>query len=79
MENKTNEIKLGLYKHYKGELYEVVGVARHSESLEELVIYKGLYDSEEFGKNPLWVRPKSMFLEEVIVDNKKILRFEFVK
>lgn len=79
MKNKTNEIKLGLYKHYKGELYEVVGVARHSESLEELVIYKGLYDSEEFGKNPLWVRPKSMFLEEVIVDNKKILRFEFVK
>ena len=79
MKNKTNEIKLGLYKHYKGKLYEVVGVARHSESLEELVIYKGLYDSEEFGKNPLWARPKSMFFEEVIVDNKKVLRFEFVK
>jgi hypothetical protein len=79
VENKSDEINLGVYKHYKGKLYEVMGVARHSESLEELVIYKALYNSEEFGKNSLWARPKSMFLEEVIVDNKKFLRFEFVK
>ena len=70
------EIKLGKYKHYKGKQYEVVGFARHSETLEELVIYKALYDSEEFGNNALWVRPKVMFLETVVVDGKEVPRFK---
>jgi cyclomaltodextrinase len=63
----------GKYKHYKGELYEVVGTARHSETLEELVVYKALYQPE--GEN-LWVRPLDMFREEVEINGKKVKRFE---
>jgi hypothetical protein len=63
----------GKYKHYKGNLYEVIGVAKHSETLEEMVVYKALYQAE--GEN-LWVRPKAMFLEEVEVGGKKVKRFE---
>ncbi len=63
----------GKYKHYKGNLYEVIGVAKHSETLEEMVVYKALYQAE--GEN-LWVRPKALFLEEVEVGGKKIKRFE---
>ncbi len=70
-------IKIGKYRHYKGKMYEVLGVARHSETREELVVYRALYDSEEFGKNSLWVRPKQMFLEDVTVDGKKVPRFEY--
>jgi hypothetical protein len=72
------EIKTGRYEHYKGKQYEVIGVARHSETLEELVVYRALYDSEEFGKNALWVRPKSMFLENVVVDGKEMPRFRYL-
>lgn len=72
------EVKLGKYQHFKGKLYEVIGVARHSETLEEFVVYRALYDSPEFGKNALWVRPKKMFLETVTKDGKKIPRFKFL-
>ena len=65
-------IELGLYKHYKGNVYEVIGIASHSETLEELVVYKATYQLE--GEN-LWVRPLSMFLETVIVDGKEVQRF----
>lgn len=75
---KRKKMKLGKYKHYKGGMYEVLGVARHSETLEELVAYRALYDSEEFGKNSLWVRPKGMFRESVEVDGKTVPRFEFL-
>jgi hypothetical protein len=73
-----SEIKLGKYKHYKGKLYEVIGVAHHSETLEKLVIYKALYKIEGFGKNSFWVRPLDMFLEEVEVNGKSQPRFQFV-
>jgi hypothetical protein len=73
------EIKLGKYKHYKGKLYEVIGIAHHSETLEKLVVYKALYHSEEFGDGALWVRPLKMFLETVNIDGKEIPRFEFIK
>ena len=73
-----NIMELGKYKHYKGKLYEVIGVARHSETMEELVVYKALYESE-FGKNALWARPKAMFLETVTVDGKEVPRFTFLE
>lgn len=72
------EIKIGgKYKHYKGNLYEIVAVARDSEDPQkEWVVYKGLYNSPEFGKNPVWVRPKDEFLSEITKDGKTFLRFE---
>ena len=68
-------IQPGLYKHYKGNFYEVIGTARHSETGEALVIYKASYLPE--GEN-LWVRPAAMFSETVIVDGVEKTRFEKV-
>ena len=65
---------IGKYRHYKGNHYEVLGVAKHSETLEEFVVYKALY-----GDFSLWVRPLKMFFEEVEVNGKKVKRFEPVK
>lgn len=62
----------GLYKHYKGQLYEVIGCARHSETLEELVVYKATYQTEG---NNLWVRPKAMFEGTVMLDGQSVKRF----
>ncbi len=67
------EIKLGKYRHFKGTEYEVLGVARDTESLEEFVVYKALY-----GDNDMWVRPKGMFLESVEHDGKTVSRFEYL-
>lgn len=72
-----SELKVGRYFHYKGKLYEVIGVGRHSETLEELVVYRQLYKSD-FPKGTLWVRPKKMFLEKVEVDGKKVPRFKYI-
>jgi hypothetical protein len=72
------ELKLGKYEHYKGKQYEVIGIARYSETLKELVIYRALYNSEEFGNNALWARPKKMFLETVNVNGKEVPRFKFL-
>lgn len=66
-------LELGKYKHYKGNEYEVLGVAKHSETMEELVVYKALYGEED-----LWVRPLEMFTEEVEVDGKMVPRFEYI-
>ncbi len=67
-------VENGIYRHYKGNLYEVVGVAQHSETDEKLVVYKTLYG--DFG---LWVRPLAMFLETVEVEGVTVPRFEFVE
>ena len=72
-------LKLGKYEHCKGKQYEVVGVAKHGETLEELVVYRALYDSKEFGENALWARPLKMFLGEVEIEGKKISRFKFIE
>ncbi len=71
-------MKKGVYRHYKGKLYKVTGLARHSETLEEMVIYQALYQSEEFGYGATWIRPKKMFEEEVTVQGKTLPRFEFI-
>ncbi|MES2581076.1 MAG: DUF1653 domain-containing protein [Pseudomonadota bacterium] len=60
----------GLYRHYKGNLYEVVDTVRHSETLEPLTLYRALY-----GEHGLWVRPAAMFNEEVVVDGLQQPRF----
>ena len=65
-----NGIPSGRYRHYKGNEYTVIGTARHSETLEEMVLYQ-----QEYGEHGLWVRPKQMFSETVKVDGKKVPRF----
>jgi len=60
----------GLYRHYKGLMYEVVGTARHSESLEPMTLYRALY-----GERGLWVRPAGMFNEEVLIAGVRQPRF----
>ena len=60
----------GLYRHYKGLIYEVVGTVRHSESLEPMTLYRALY-----GQRGLWVRPAAMFNEEVVIDGVRQPRF----
>lgn len=67
-----------IYRHYKWKNYEVIWTARHSETFEELVVYKALYNSTEFGDHALRVRPLTMFQEEVEIDWIKTKRFEFI-
>lgn len=73
-----NEIKLGRYKHYKGNQYKVLAIGKHTETLEDLVIYKALYDSKEFGDQAIWVRPLQMLQGKAIQNNKEISRFEYI-
>ena len=63
----------GRYRHYKGNEYEVIAIARHSETEEEMVVYRQLY-----GDHSLWVRPLAMFVEEVPVDGRMVPRFEWI-
>lgn len=67
-------IKKGIYKHYKGNMYEVLCVANHSETLEKMVVYKALY-----GDGEVWVRPIGMWDETVEVDGKLQKRFTLIK
>jgi hypothetical protein len=79
MEEK--EITIGAkcfnYKHPE-KFYEIIGIAKHSENMEELVIYKALYQGE-FPLGQLWARPKKMFLEKIIKEGKEISRFTLIK
>ena len=69
-----SDIKLGKYRHFKGNEYEVIGIARHSETLEDMVVYKALY-----GDGGLWVRDAKMFDETVEINGKIIKRFTFIE
>ncbi|MCX6752466.1 MAG: DUF1653 domain-containing protein [Candidatus Nomurabacteria bacterium] len=80
----TNNIKIGKYKHFKGDIMEVIGVGLHSETLEEFVLYKHI-TGKRAGESNYWVRPLKMFLEKVEVDghaegraSKKVSRFEYI-
>jgi hypothetical protein len=68
-----SDILPGRYRHYKGKEYLVLGIARHSETLDELVAYQ-----QDYGERGLWVRPKEMFLEQVEVAGERRPRFEYV-
>jgi len=70
----VNLIPLGVYRHYKGNIYEViVGFARHSETLEDMVIYKAMYGEQE-----IWARPLSMWNEIVEADGMAVNRFTYI-
>lgn len=69
-----NNIEIGKYRHFKGNEYEVIGVAKHSETLELMVVYRPLY-----GEGGLWVRPLAMWNEEITRDGKTFKRFEKIK
>lgn len=72
----NKKLQLGVYQHYKGNKYLVLGTAKHSETLEELVLYTTLYENKE---SALWVRPLKMFLENVVMNGKEVERFRKVK
>lgn len=63
----------GLYRHYKGNEYEVIGVATHSEDETQLVVYRPCY-----GERGLWIRPLEMFVEDVMIEGKAVPRFAYV-
>lgn len=65
----------GVYRHYKGKLYRLIRIVRHSETLEELVMYETLYEN---ALGSFWVRPKEMFLEQIVIDGKMRDRFEYI-
>jgi hypothetical protein len=66
-------VRPGRYRHYKGREYTVIGTARHSETEEELVVYR-----QEYGDHSLWVRPAAMFAENVTIEGRSCPRFEFI-
>ena len=68
------EIKSGKYRHFKGNEYEVIGIARHSESMEPMVVYRALY-----GEGGLWVRPAAMWTETVDRDGYQGPRFQYIE
>lgn len=70
MTSNAVAIPPGRYRHYKGNEYEVIGIAKHSETLEPMVVYRPLY-----GEGGLWVRPAAMFAENVIIDGETQPRF----
>ena len=73
-QNNQNTVPQGIYRHYKGSLYQVLHTAQHSETEEPLVVYRCLY-----GEYGVWVRPLAMFSETVMIDDREIPRFKLIK
>ena len=78
MKESRQTIKLGKYRHFKGGEYQVIGTAKHSESLEVMVIYKPLYELEQ-GELETWVRPIGMFFDTKEHEGKTVVRFDFIE
>jgi hypothetical protein len=76
MDGKIKEVsvKNGIYRHFKGKEYLLIEIVTHSETLEKMVVYQALY-----GDFSYWVRPYDLFFEKVLVEDKMVSRFEFVK
>ncbi len=72
--NAATKFKPGTYRHFKGNLYEVIELAHHSETQEPMVVYRALY-----GEQSLWVRPLAMFFETIERDGKALKRFEYIE
>ena len=72
-------MKLGKYKHFKGTIVDVIGIALHSETMEEMVVYNHPDPVKGYETQTLWVRPKKMFLESVKKENYEGLRFVYVE
>lgn len=72
-------VKVGdVYRHYRNKDYRIIGIGRHSETHEEMIVYQALYDSPDFGHNALWIRPLALFFEHVEIEGKKVRRFSRV-
>ena len=71
-------VKPGFYKHYKGKIYRVLATGRHSESLELMIVYQGLYESVEFGSQPIFVRPYDLFVENIAHNGINQPRFQYL-
>lgn len=69
-----NKIKPGIYRHYKGNIYKVLHIAKNSETLEDMIIYQDINASEK-----IWARPASMWNEDILIDGKTVKRFQFIK
>lgn len=69
-----SEIKLGIYRHYKGNTYKVLHIAKHSETLEDMVIYQDVNDPDK-----IWARPASMWNDDIEIDEKTVKRFELME
>ena len=69
-----NEIKLGTYRHYKGNTYKVLHIAKHSETLEDMVVYQDIHSPDK-----IWARPASMWNDDIEIDGKTVKRFELME
>lgn len=67
------EVKKGIYKHFKGHTYKVIGIGKHSETLEEMVVYINTEDADD-----IWLRPQKMFLENITRNGETFPRFQFI-
>lgn len=71
-------MKMWIYKHYKGNNYQIIALWKHSDTLEDYVVYQWLYNSEEFGNNPIRVKSLIEFEKDIEVDSQTVKRFEYI-